>query len=77
MENTINEYVEFLDSVVRGNLPSEEGDPHFYQLVKTFEIHCHSKTCRKYKNSKCHFKFGRFFIGKAIITIPLQHIKPS
>ena len=29
-ENTINEYVEFLDSVVCGNLPSEEGDPHLY-----------------------------------------------
>ena len=29
-KTTINEYVEFLDSVVCGNLPSEEGDPHLY-----------------------------------------------
>ena len=29
-ENTINEYVEFLDSVVCENLSSEEGDPHLY-----------------------------------------------
>ena len=60
-ENTINKYVEFL---VYGNLSSEEGDPHLYQLVKTFQIHCHSKTCRKYKNSKCHLKFGRFLLTK-------------
>ena len=72
-KKTINEYVEFLDSVVCGNLPSEEGDPHLYQLVKTFQIHSHSKTCRKYENSKCRFKSGRFFTGKIIIAKPLQH----
>ena len=73
VENTINEYVEFLDSVVCGNLPSEEGDPHLHQLVKTFQFHCHSKTYRKYKNSKCRFKLGRFFTDKQITAIPLQH----
>ena len=72
-KTTINEYVEFLDSVVCGNLPSEEGDPHLYQLIKTFQIYCHSKTCSKYKNSKRCFKFGRFFTDKTIITVPLQH----
>ena len=72
-KTTINEYVEFLDAVVCGNLPSEEGDPHLYQLVKTFQIHCHSKTCHKYKNSKCRLKFGRFFTHRTIIAIPLQH----
>ena len=72
-KTTINEYVEFLDSVVCGNLPSEEGDPHLYQLIKIFQIHCHSETCHKYKNSKCGLKFGRFFTHKTIIAIPLQH----
>ena len=37
-ENTINEYVEFLDSLVYEDLPLEDGDPHLYQLVKTFQI---------------------------------------
>ena len=54
-------------------MSSEEGDPHLYQLVKTFQTHCHSKTCRKYKYSKCHLKFGRFFTDKTIIAMPLQH----
>ena len=52
---------------------NKEGDPHLYQLVKTFQIHCHSKTCCKYKNSKCRFKFGPFFTHKRIIAIPLEH----
>ena len=50
-------------------MPSEERDPHLYQLVKTFQIHCHSKTCHKYKNSKCHFKFGHFSTDKTINAI--------
>ena len=41
--------------------------------MKTFQIHCHSQPCPKYKNSKCRFTFGRFFTDKTIISIPLQH----
>ena len=44
-ENIINEYVEICGNIVCGNLPSE-GGAHSYQLVKTFQIHYHSKTCR-------------------------------
>ena len=39
--STLAENVEFLHSVVCGNLPSEEVDPRLYQLVKTFQIHYH------------------------------------
>ena len=72
-ENTINKYVEFLDSVVCGNVRSEEGDPYLHQLDKTIQIHCISKACDKYKNSKCRFSFGRFFTDKIIVAVPLQH----
>ena len=58
----LDDYVEFLDSVGCGNLPSEEYF-HLYHLAKTFQAHCHSKTCRKYKNMACCFKFGRFSIA--------------
>ena len=52
---------------------SEEGDPHLHQLDKTIQIHCISKACHKYKNSKCRFSFGRFFTDKIIVAAPLQH----
>ena len=45
----------------------------FVSIGKTFQIHCHSQPCPKYKNSKCRFTFGRFFTDKTIISIPLQH----
>ena len=71
-ENTINEIVDFLDSAVCGNLPSEQEESHLYQLVKTFQISFHSKTYRKCKNTKFCFKFGGFLIDKTIIAIPMQ-----
>ena len=58
-EKSLDDYVEFLDSVLCGNLLSEEGDLHFHHLVKTFQMHCHSKTCHKY---------GRLFTAKTIVT---------
>ena len=66
-----DDYVDFLDSVVCGNLQSEEKDLHLYDLVQTFQMLCHSKTCRKYKNMTC-FKFGRFFTEKTVVVKPVQ-----
>ena len=39
-------------------------------MVKTFQIHSHSKSCRKYKKKKCRFNFPRFFTDETIIAQP-------
>ena len=36
--------------------------------LKTFQMHYHSKTCRKYKNMTCRFKFGLFATEKKQLT---------
>ena len=41
------------------------------ELVKTYQIYRHSKTCREYRNEKCRFRFGKFFTIKTIIAQPL------
>ena len=72
-EKLLDYYVDFLDSVVCGKLPSEQEDSHLYDLVKTFQMHCHSKASRKCKNMTCRFKFGRFFTEKKkIVAKPVQ-----
>ena len=73
-ENSINEHDGFLDSVVRGNVPSKQKNCHLHQLVMTFQIHYHSKTFGKYTNIKFHFKFHCFFTEKIIVPKPLQNI---
>ena len=39
--------------------------------MKTYQVHTHSKTCRKYKNLACHFNFGHYFTDRTIIFSPL------
>ena len=67
----INDYRKWVDSVIRYDLPKPNNEPALFELVKTYQIHRHSKTCRKYKNEKCRFRFGESFTNKTIIAQPL------
>ena len=67
-------YVEYLDSVISATLPSQDDDPELYKLVKTYQIHSHSKTCRKVKNKNCRFNFGKFFSNCTIIAKPIENL---
>ena len=40
-------------------------------MVRTYQIHSHSKSCRRYKNIDCRYSFGRFFTDRTIIADPL------
>ncbi len=63
---------EFIDEHVQANLPSENDEPELHELVKTYQRHNHSKTCRKYKNIPCCFNFGQFFTKRTITAEPLD-----
>ena len=61
-EDSIDDYVEFVDSIISANIPEEECE--LKQLVKKYQIHHHSKTCKKYHARECRFNFGQFFSKK-------------
>ena len=71
MEN-IYEYIEWVDTIVSTDFPDPLSDAALYELVKTYQVHHHSKSSKKYKNYKCRFHFGRFFTDRAIIVCPLS-----
>ena len=68
---TLKEYKQWLDNIVRADLPNSLEEPELYNLVKMYQIHHHSKTCRKYRNEKCRFHFGKFFTDHTIIAEPI------
>lgn len=51
--------------------PMKKKDRHLHELVKKYQKHSHSKTCRKYKNTRCRFYFGQFFTNRTIVAEPL------
>ncbi|XP_066912801.1 uncharacterized protein [Clytia hemisphaerica] len=74
---TKSEYVEFVDKIIKVCLPSQQEDPELFNLVKTYQLHRHSKTCRKYKNTPCRFHFGKFFSERTIVSEPLPQELPQ
>ena len=53
-------------------LPDPESEPGLFELVKLYQIHCHSRTFWKYKKNKCRVSYGRFFSARNIILKPLD-----
>ena len=70
--DTKDAYIDYIDKHVQAYLPDRETDPELYDLVKTYQTHNYSKTCRKYKNVACRFNFGQFFTEKTIVADPLS-----
>ena len=71
------EYVAFVDQIIHAFLPDRNENPELHELVKLYQLHRHSKTCRKYKNEVCKFKFGKFFIKKTLVAEPLPDSMPE
>ena len=42
-----------------------------FNLVTTYQVHSHSKSCRKYKNKLCRYSFGNIFTDHTIVSEPL------
>ena len=75
-KETKNEYIKWVDAIIRADLPSSNNEPELCNLVKNYQIYRHSKTCRKYKNQECKFNFGRFFTNHKIVAEPLPSEMP-
>ena len=64
-------YIDYIDRHVQAFVPSKEEDYELYELVNMYQLHRHSKSCRKYKNVQCRFNFRHFFTEETILAEPL------
>ena len=71
-KTNIEEYTSWVDNTICTDLPDTCSETDLFELVKTYQIHQHSKTCRKYRNEKCRFHFGKYYTNRTIIAQPLS-----
>ena len=65
-------YIEFIEKTTNSQLPDHLKEPELFELVKTYQVHAHYRTCWKYNRNECHFSYGRYFTEKTIIAKPLD-----
>ena len=66
-----NDYITWVNGIIRADLPISNNETGQYHLVKNYQIQCHSKTCRKYKNQICRFNFEKLFTDHTTVAKPL------
>ena len=67
-----DEYAAFIDNIIKCELPNPQERPQLFQLVRTYQTHSHSKSCRMYKNVECRSSFGKYFTDHTTIAHPLS-----
>ena len=60
-KDNVVEYTQFIDGVVKTFEPDVHENPKQFDLVTTYQVHSHIKSCRKYQNEKCRYHFGKIF----------------
>lgn len=72
-QDTKRDCIDYVDQDVQTYLPDKDKDPELYELVKKYQTHSHSKSCRKYENIACRFNFRQFFTDSTVVAEPLPN----
>ena len=61
-------YIEFIEKTINTQLSNHLSDPQLFALVKTYQVHFHSRTCRKYNKNEFRISYGHYFPEKSAIS---------
>ena len=62
----------YIEKTISAQLPDHLNDPKLFELVKTYQVLAHSRTCWKYNKNECRFLYGHYFTKKTIIAKPVD-----
>ena len=61
MNDTKDAYIDYINQHVQAYLPDKETDPQLYDLVKTYQTHNHSRTCRSIRTFHVDLTLDSFY----------------
>ena len=64
-------HTEWLDNIIRNDLPDPDKEPELLDLVEKYQIHRHTKSYQKFKSKSCRIHYGTYFTNQTIIAEPL------
>ena len=67
-----DEYVAFIDNIIKRELPNLQERSRLFELVRNYQTHSHSKSCRKYKSIECRYSCGKYLTDHTIIAHPVS-----
>ena len=70
-------YVAFVDRIIYTYLPGKSKHQELYDLVELYQIHRHSRTCRKLKNETSRFTFGNCSTKETVAAEALSNSMPE
>ena len=76
-KETKDEYIQWVDSIIRADRPNSVSEKEFFELAKTFRVNRHSEMSRKYRNDKCRFGFRKFFTDRTIVAVSFPEDMPE
>ena len=53
-------YISFIEKTINAQLPDPQNDSELFGLLKTYQVHSHSRTSWKYNTNESRFSYGRF-----------------
>ena len=77
ISNSSNDIIQFIDSIIKSTIPSEDEDKELHDLVSRLQIHHHTSTCKKRRYSGCRFGFPRPTTSKTHLLQNVNSTNPS
>ena len=77
ISNSSNDIIQFIDSIIKSTIPSEDEDKELHDLVPRLQIHHHTSTCKKRRYSGCRFGFPRPSTSKTHLLQNVNSTNPS
>ena len=67
-----DEYVAFIENIIKRELPNLQERSRLFELVRNYQTHSHSESCRKYKSIECRYSWGKYLTDHTIIAHPVS-----